>query len=148
MLWWNFWHCSKVMKWIETCTSSHNWSIPWLVLVTHIISVSQVPMHAPLDLSDWEGQVSTSKFCIDNHCSNNFAVSLWSLSCWNRTGKGLKQYYLIVFVTPSWRMLWYRAWVIFPSILHMQPMLREVIQPHAKIAPPPCLTLVTHMMSL
>ena len=53
---------------------------------------------------------------------------------WNR-------YHSIVFVSPSWRMLRYKACVNLPSILHIQPMPWKVIQPPQKIARPPCLTI-------
>ena len=95
----------------------------WLVLNTH-----SIPLHKchtcsiGFGLRDWGGQVSISKFCIDNHCLTNFAVCSSSLSCWDMTREGLKQHHPIVFMTPSWRMLRYRACAIFPSILHMQPM--------------------------
>jgi hypothetical protein len=121
--------------WKEACTHSYNWNIPFDG-VGHSFNFCVASAHTcsiEFRSYDWGGQVSTWKFCIDNHRLANFAVCLGSSSCWNETWEGLKWYYPILFMTPSWRMRRYKACVIFPSILHMWLALWEVIQPLQKL---------------
>ena len=98
--------------------------------------------------SDWGGHLSTSKFCIHNHCVNNFARCLELLSSWNMTREGLKQYHSIVFRTPSWRMPRYKVCVISPLYLaHVTHATESHTTPH-KICTTFKFNYMAHTMSL
>ena len=79
------------MKWREACTRSHSWSNP-LVGVGYSFNFRFTSAHTcftGFKSGDWGGQVSTSKFCMDNRCLTNIIVCLISLSCWNMTWEGV-----------------------------------------------------------
>ena len=140
MLGLKYWHFSRALEWKEACAHSHNWSIT-LDSVGYSFDFCSMSAHTCFSgfrSCDWWGWVSTSKKFVDNHYLTNFVVCLWSLSCWDMTQDGFKRYHSIVFMTPSWRMLRYRARVIFSSICTCSTPW-EVLQPHTNIAPPPCL---------